>query len=412
MRHAASIADLAGSTPQVVYTETDGTWNHDMWAPSYFDLDDHWYIYVAGDDGDIGNHRMRVLESDGLVSQGTTPAGSYHYRSTLQDPATTGFAIDGSPFEHDGQLYFVWAGAYCCGFDTLRIAPMSNPYTISAGGHELGTPTCDGVAEAPATLHRNGRTFLTFSECDTDGPDYHLTLWSLNDGDDPLVNANWQDHGTVFSRNDAAGVYSVGSNGFFTSPDGTQDWIVYQAKDTAADDPSTDAVRTTRAQQFTWNADGTPNFGSPVGLGTDLAVPSGDPDSVGNGTATGPIAAPGGKCIDVAGDDTGSDGTVVQMWDCLSNAVDQHWSVNPDGTLRTLGRCLDIDGDGTANFTHVELWDCNGVGGQQWIPQPNGSLLNPQSGRCLDDPSGNTANGTRLQIYDCNNQWPQVFTLP
>ncbi len=279
MRHAPRIAALAASTPQVVYTENDDAWNHDMWAPSYFNLNDHWYIYVAADGGDIFSHRMRVLESDGLVSQGADPAGGYHYKSTLQDPATSSLAIDGSPFTHNGQLYFVWAGGYCCGFDTLRVAPMSNPYTISGAGHELGTPTCEGVAEAPATIHRNGRTFLTYSMCDTAGPDYHLALWSIDDGADPLDNASWHEHGAVFSRNDGAQVYSVGSNGFFTSPDGTQDWIVYQAKDTAVHDPSTDSARNTRAQRFTWNGDGTPNFGTPIGLGTDQAVPSGDPDS-------------------------------------------------------------------------------------------------------------------------------------
>ena len=122
------------------------------------------------------------------------------------------------------------------------------------------------------------------------------------------------------------------------------------------------------------------------------------------------IAAPGGKCVDVAGDDIGGDSTAVQMWDCQSFAVDQHWTHNADHSLSTLGRCLDINGDGTAAGTPVELWDCNGVGGQKWIQQANGSLLNPQSGRCLDDPSGNTANGTRLQIWDCNGTGAQNFS--
>lgn len=61
-----------------------------------------------------------------------------------------------------------------------------------------------------------------------------------------------------------------------------------------------------------------------------------------------------------------------------------------------------------ANFTKVELWQCNGVGGQQWIPQSNGSLLNPQLGRCLDDPQAVTADGTKLQIYDCKGLFTQV----
>jgi hypothetical protein len=130
-----------------------------------------------------------------------------------------------------------------------------------------------------------------------------------------------------------------------------------------------------------------------------------------------PIIGNGGQCVDVAGDDTGGNGAVVQLYNCLTiasfqpAAQDQQWTLNTDGTIRALGRCLDLDGNGTANGTHLELYDCNGVGGQQWVPQANGSLKNPQSGRCLDDPSGNTANATALQLYDCNGNIAQVFTF-
>ena len=99
------------------------------------------------------------------------------------------------------------------------------------------------------------------------------------------------------------------------------------------------------------------------------------------------------------------------MWGCQSWAIDQHWYHNSDGSLETLGRCLDINGNGTANGTQVELWDCNGVGGQVWQQQADGSLRNPQSGRCLDAPNGATTNGTRLQIHDCNGSPAQRFTL-
>ena len=57
------------------------------------------------------------------------------------------------------------------------------------------------------------------------------------------------------------------------------------------------------------------------------------------------------------------------------------------------------------------MWDCNGVGGQKWVQQANGSLLNPQSDLCLDDPSDNTADGTQLQIYTCNGTPAQQFAL-
>ncbi|MGV9703795.1 arabinofuranosidase catalytic domain-containing protein [Streptomyces sp. NPDC003483] len=124
-----------------------------------------------------------------------------------------------------------------------------------------------------------------------------------------------------------------------------------------------------------------------------------------------PVAGPGGTCVDVAGDDNGSNSTAVQLWGCQSYAVDQHWFHSSDGRLHTLGRCLDIIGNGTASGTQVELWDCNGAGGQVWQQQADGSLLNPQSGRCLDSPDGATANGTRLRIWDCNGAAAQKFAL-
>jgi hypothetical protein len=139
-----------------------------------------------------------------------------------------------------------------------------------------------------------------------------------------------------------------------------------------------------------------------VGYSGQTNVPNGP-----QGTITGP----GGKCVDVAADDTGINGTGVQLWDCQSYAEDQHWAHFADNTLRTLGRCLDINGNGTANGAQVELWDCNGVGGQKWVQQADGSLRNPQSGRCLDSPSGATGNGTRLQIYDCNGSAAQKFAV-
>lgn len=139
-----------------------------------------------------------------------------------------------------------------------------------------------------------------------------------------------------------------------------------------------------------------------VGYAGETNVPNGP-----QGTVTGP----GGTCVDVAADDTGTDGAAVQLWTCQSYAEDQHWTHYADGSLRTLGRCLVVEGDGTVDGAKVGLWDCNGVGGQRWVQQGDGSLLNPQSGRCLDSPSGATANGTRLQIWDCNGSPAQKFRL-
>lgn len=124
-----------------------------------------------------------------------------------------------------------------------------------------------------------------------------------------------------------------------------------------------------------------------------------------------PITAPGGKCVDVYGDNNGGDGTNVDIWDCLREAADQYWLQNDDESITSLGRCLDIKGDSTASGTQVELWDCNGVGGQKWVQQANGTLLNPQSGLCLTDPGDNTTNGTVLDIEACTGGASQQFAV-
>ncbi|MFE9610838.1 arabinofuranosidase catalytic domain-containing protein [Streptomyces sp. NPDC006012] len=129
------------------------------------------------------------------------------------------------------------------------------------------------------------------------------------------------------------------------------------------------------------------------------------------GVAPSTIAGPGGKCVDVTGDDVAGKTTAVQLWDCQSRSTDQRWTHDADGSLRTLGRCMDVVGNVTTQNAQIQLYDCNGVGGQKWVQRADGSLLNPQSGRCLDATDGATANGTRLQIHDCNGTAAQVFTV-
>jgi hypothetical protein len=131
------------------------------------------------------------------------------------------------------------------------------------------------VREGPAVLQRAGATFVVYSTCDTGKPDYQLWMLRLGDGADPLDPASWsQVPGPVLVRNDAAGVLGPGHNGFFASPDGTEDWIVYHAKNTTA---FTYEGRTTRIDPIVWKPDGTPDFGVPPQVSATRTVPAGDP---------------------------------------------------------------------------------------------------------------------------------------
>jgi lysophospholipase L1-like esterase len=114
-----------------------------------------------------------------------------------------------------------------------------------------------------------------------------------------------------------------------------------------------------------------------------------------------------GKCLDVNGAGT-ADGTAVQTWSC-GDGANQFWSAYTDGTLRSMGKCLDAAGGGTTNGTKVQTWACHGGANQVWQPY-NGGYRNPASGRCLDVPGFSTADGTQLQLWDCNGGSNQKWT--
>jgi hypothetical protein len=124
----------------------------------------------------------------------------------------------------------------------------------------------------------------------------------------------------------------------------------------------------------------------------------------------GTITGPSGMCVDVIGDDTGTNGTPVDEWGCQPYAVDQHWTHNANGELETLGRCLNISiaqgvggtGTGVAG-DHLTLWDCNGSGVEEWVQQPDGTLVNPPTGLCV---YGQHTNGYQLQVVNCNSADP------
>ncbi|GAA1359462.1 RICIN domain-containing protein [Catellatospora chokoriensis] len=109
------------------------------------------------------------------------------------------------------------------------------------------------------------------------------------------------------------------------------------------------------------------------------------------------------RCLDVSGGRT-TDGTKVQLWDCLNNPA-QKWRVEADGSLvnPNSGKCLDVAGGATANGTIVRLWTCLGNGAQRWTVNANGTIVNPQSGKCLDADGWGTANGTQMIIWTCGN---------
>ncbi|QOC92101.1 family 43 glycosylhydrolase [Micromonospora craniellae] len=276
MRRSATLAGLATATDQVIFNlagRPNGCCN--MWAPEFHLINGRWYFYyTAGQNVADFNptQRLHVLES-----AGTDPMGPYTFKADLGSE----WALDASVLRVGANLYLM--GTYNAGGSYGQsnfIQRLSNPWTLTGSRSRLSSPTLSWerqthpVNEGPEPLYHNGRVMVVYSASACWGPDYKLGLLTLT-GTDPLNPAHWTKHPTpVFQRSDANGVYAPGHNGFFKSPDGTEDWIVYHANDSAGG--GCDMNRSTRAQKFTWNADGTPNFGSPARLGVALTAPSGE----------------------------------------------------------------------------------------------------------------------------------------
>jgi GH43 family beta-xylosidase len=83
------------------------------------------------------------------------------------------------------------------------------------------------VNEGPQILQSNGIIFVVYSASASWKSNYCMGMLTNTDGN-VLYPESWQKSPLpVFSRKDDAGVYSVGHCSFTTSPDGTEDWLVY-----------------------------------------------------------------------------------------------------------------------------------------------------------------------------------------
>ena len=153
---------------------------------------------------------------------------------------------------------------------------------------------------------------------------------------------------------------------------------------------------------------GDPNSGTsfPQQLVVDYVRVTTSDSGSGGGTG-GSITGLGGKCVDVAGASP-ANGTPVQLYDCNGTAA-QRWSVGSDGSIRALGKCLDVNG--TADGSPLQLWDCNGNPPQRWAVSAARDIVNVQANKCLDATGNSAANGTRLQIWTCSGTVNQKWTV-
>jgi GH43 family beta-xylosidase len=288
------ITDLAEAQKMVVWTPpASGPYSKEIWAPELHFVQGKWYIYFAADAGTNDTHRIWVLEN---ATEDPTQ-GTWVMKGKLADRSDK-WAIDPSVFEDKGKLYAIWSGweGDRNGVQSIYIARMKNAWTIKGSRVRISTPNYSwekvgdldtgvngvidlphvDVNEGPEILQHGSRIFLIYSASGCWTNYYELGMLTASSGSNLLKSSSWtkSDH-AVFHESPAAQAFGTGHNTFFTSPDGKEQWILYHAN--AGPNQGCGPLRSPRAQPFTWNVDGSPNFGDPIPLATPIAKPSGTP---------------------------------------------------------------------------------------------------------------------------------------
>jgi GH43 family beta-xylosidase len=256
----------ASTNNKVLFTPTDGLTQ--LWSPTIWEMSGRWWIYFTAK-APGKEHAIYVLESET-----SDPMGNYTFRGALDLGRP---AIDPSLLTVKGVNYLMYV-TVDRGQNAINIVRLASPMEPAGEKALIAEPTYPWekgagstknypVSEGPTALYHKGHTFVVYSGSDTASPKYCLGLLSFK-GDDPLDRKNWvkTDH-PVFEASPENGIYGPGRGTFAHSADGS-DWLLYAAK---SSDGPTSAHRQTRAQMFTWNADGTPNFGIPL---KDGEIPS------------------------------------------------------------------------------------------------------------------------------------------
>jgi GH43 family beta-xylosidase len=278
------IARLGEAEKKVIWTPpAAGPYAHDIWAPELHFLAGKWYVYFAADDGKNETHRIWVLEN----ASPDPLAGEWVMKGKVSDP-TDKWAIDATVFENRDQLYMAWSGwpGDHDGEQDIYIARLRNPWTIEGSGVRVSAPQYSweehgdlpgprhvNVNEGPEVLIHDRNIFLTYSAsgCWTD--DYQLGMLRTNTDADLMKPSSWSKSlAPVFTSSPEGHAFAVGHNGFFKSPDGKEDWIVYHAN--PEPHQGCGSHRSPRAQPFHWNPDGSPDFGKPVPLAVPVPAPS------------------------------------------------------------------------------------------------------------------------------------------
>ncbi|CAG9982463.1 unnamed protein product [Clonostachys byssicola] len=284
---ARTIEGLKTAIPTVIYDDkSDPLRTRNWWAPEIWRLNGRWYVYFSTSINGTWGEMLPSLTQ--WVLEGGTGAPldePFSLVGKIRPDNYHGGMLDGTVYNIDGQDYFIFSSVASDDESpngaSLWISKLLDPTTVGPATM-IAYPEFDwehevsAVLEGPAGITSpSGEVWVVYSADSCNGPEYKLGGMKLTAGADPLLASSWtklQEPLLVTSVEN--GLYGPGHNGFFKSPDGTQDWMVFHANRNS--NGSCDAKRQTFIQQVQWNEDGSPQLAPPLPAGTEIQAPSGE----------------------------------------------------------------------------------------------------------------------------------------
>jgi len=208
----------------------------DVWAPEMYFIDGYWYVYYSA--GKDATRRTYALKSKtSKIEDG------FDFVGQVTD-WTNKWAIDGSVFEYQGKLYFIWSGweGDVNVQQNIYIARMSSPTQISTDRICISVPWYDWekkgaggaenyptVNEGPCAITRGDYLTILYSASGSWCDDYCIGQLLFRGGD--ILNPrNWEKLPQPILQKDPNWFYGPGHCGVVPDENGVL-WMTFHAND-------------------------------------------------------------------------------------------------------------------------------------------------------------------------------------
>ncbi len=269
LRASTTIGGLRTATPRTIWTSPVGT-DHSAqtWAPEIEYLAGKWIIYFAAaremGSFEATNNTHRIFA---ITANTQDPMGSWSYFGKIAD-STNQWAIDATVFYYAGSYWMLWSGTPTGNGGAppqqLYIAHMSDPLRIDqdyrrliANPDQPWETSVAAIEEGPeAFISPTGKLTILYNANASWTSSYAIAGLVHNGG--PLTTyTSYAKRGPLLTSGN--GVYGPGGMSLVVPGTYGGNWLVYHANTSSSGSWNTRAIYT---QPQTWNADGTPNFGT------------------------------------------------------------------------------------------------------------------------------------------------------